>query len=193
VLTQAIAHESLQTMYQEARLTPTPEDDRLVQKIEQTQNAIARAETEVARIREDARDVARKRGELESVRDRMRTSRYDRPNSQFEVKGPDVLTSVIGGILGGVLQSRELWDLLEKSHRKRRDRDDDDDDDRDDDDDDDDGGERGRGGPWGSSRSYPKFRFPSSSIPKIPGGFGRGGFRTGGGFKGGGFKTGGRF
>jgi hypothetical protein len=100
---------------------------------------------------------------------------------------------VIGGILGGVLQSRELWDLLEKSHRKRRDRDDDDDDDRDDDDDDDDGGERGRGGPWGSSRSYPKFRFPSSSIPKIPGGFGRGGFRTGGGFKGGGFKTGGRF
>jgi len=99
---------------------------------------------------------------------------------------------LIGGILGGVLQSRELWDLLEKSHRKRRDWDDDDDDDRDDDDDDD-GGERGRGGPWGSSRSHPKFRFPSSSIPKIPGGFGGGGFRTGGGFKGGGFKTGGRF
>ena len=193
VLTQAIAHESLQTMCQEARQTPTPEDDRLVQKIEQTQNAIARAETEVARIREEARDVARKRGELESVRDRMRSSRYDRPNSQFEVNGPDVLSGVIGGILGGVLQSRELWDLLERSHRKRRDLDDDDDDDRDDDDDDDDGGERGRGGPWGSSRSHPKFRFPSSSIPKFPGGFGGGGFRTGGGFKGGGFKTGGRF
>lgn len=192
VLTQAIAQENLQTMYQEARQTATPEDDRLVQKIEQTQGAIARAESEVARIREEARDVARKRGELESVRDRMRSSRYDRPNSQFEINGPDVLSGVIGGILGGVLQSRELWDLLEKSHRKRRDWDDDDDDDRDDDDDDD-GGERGGRGPWGSSRSHPKFRFPSSSVPKFPGGFGGGGFRTGGGFKGGGFRTGGRF
>ena len=59
VLTQAIAQENLQTMYQEARQTATPEDDRLVQKIEQTQGAIARAESEVARIREEARDVAR--------------------------------------------------------------------------------------------------------------------------------------
>lgn len=193
VLSQAIAQESLQTMYQEARQTSTPDDDRLVQKIEETQNSIARAETEVAKIREEAREAARRRGELEGVRDRMRSSRYDRPNSQFEVNGPDVLGGVIGGILGGVLQSRELWDLLEKSHRKRRDWDDDDDDRDDDDDDGGEGGEGGERGPWGSKRSHPKFRFPSSSVPKFPGGFGGGGFRTGGGFKGGGFRTGGKF
>ena len=190
VLSQAIAQESLQTMYQEALATRTPDDDRLVQKIEETQKAISRAEAEVATIREEARETARRRGELESVRDRMRSSRYDRPNSQFEINGPDVLGGLIGGILGGVLQSKELWDLLENSHRKRRDWDDDDDDDRDDDDD---GGEGGESGPWGSKRSHPKFRFPSSSVPKFPGGFGGGGFRTGGGFKGGGFRTGGKF
>jgi hypothetical protein len=194
VLTQALSQESLQTMYQEARQTATPEDDRLVQKIELTQTAIARAEADVARIRDEAREVARRRGELESVRDRMRSRRYDRHNSQFELDGGDVLGGLIGGILGGVLQSRDLWEALEKAHRKRRDWDYDwdyGDDDRDDDDDDDDDDKRGR--PWGSKRHHPKFRFPSSSVPRMPKGFGGGGFKTGGGFKGGGFKTGGRF
>lgn len=192
VLTQAIAQESLQTMYQEARQTSTAEDDRLVQQIEQTRNAIAKAEAEVAKIRDEARDVAKRRSELETVRDQMRSNRYDRPNSQFEVNGPDVLGSIIGGIIGGAIQSGVLWEVLRNSHR-RRDWDDDDDDR---DDDDDDGGERG---PWGS-RDRPRFRFPSSSVPKFPGGFGGrsggfggGGFRTGGGFKGGGFRTGGKF
>lgn len=190
VLTQALSQESLQTMYQEARQTATPEDDRLVQKIELTQTAIARAEADVAKIRDEAREVARRRSELENVRDRMRSSRYDRHNSQFELDGGDVLGGLIGGILGGVLQSRDLWEALEKAHRKRRDWDDDDDDDDDHDDDDRFGGD---GGPWGSKRHHPKFRFPSSSVPRFPKGFGGGGFKTGGGFKGGGFRTGGRF
>jgi hypothetical protein len=178
-------------MYQEARQTATPEDDRLVQKIELTQTAIARAEADLAQIRAEAREVGRRRGELENVRDRMRSRRYDRHNSQFELDGGDVLGGLIGGILGGVLQSRDLWDVLEKSHRKRREWDyDDDDSDDDDDDDDRSGDERG---PWGSKRGYPKFRFPTSSVPRFPKGFGGGGFRSGGGFKGGGFKTGGRF
>lgn len=188
VLTQALAQENLQTMYQEARQTPTPEDDRLVQKIELTQTAIARAEADVAKIREEARETARRRGELENVRDQMRSRRYDRHNSQFELDGGDVLGGLIGGILGGVLQSRDLWEALEKAHRKRRDWDYGDDDD----DDDDDSSDR-HGGPWGSKRHHPKFRFPSSSVPRMPKGFGGGGFKTGGGFKGGGFKTGGRF
>lgn len=191
VLTQAIAQESLQTMYQEARQTPTAEDDRLVQRIETTRDAIAKAEAEVARIREEARETARRRGELETVRDRMRQRRYDRPNSQFEIDGGDVLAGLIGGILGGALQSRDLWDALEKAHRKRRDWDDDDDDDDDHDDDGDDPAGP-MTGPWGSRRHHPTFRFPSSSVPRFPSGMG-GGFRTGGGFKGGGFKTGGRF
>jgi hypothetical protein len=191
LITQALSQESLQTMYQEARQTATPEDDRLVQKIELTQTAIARAEADLAQIRAEAREVGRRRGELENVRDRMRSRRYDRHNSQFELDGGDVLGGLIGGILGGVLQSRDLWDVLEKSHRKRREWDyDDDDSDDDDDDDDRSGDERG---PWGSKRGYPKFRFPTSSVPRFPKGFGGGGFRSGGGFKGGGFKTGGRF
>ncbi|MFM9863462.1 MAG: hypothetical protein ACKVRO_07635, partial [Micropepsaceae bacterium] len=69
VLSQAIAREDLQTMYREARTTKTTDDDRLVQQIELTQNAIAKAEGEVTKIRDETREIARRRSELEGVRD----------------------------------------------------------------------------------------------------------------------------
>ena len=183
VLTQAIAREDLQTMYREARATHTPDDDRLVQQIEQTQKAIAKAEADVAQIRDEAREIARRRGELEGVRDNFRRKRYDAPRGQFEFDQNGAVGDLIGGIVKGAVQGAALWALFEHGYRKRRD-DDDDDDDRDDDD-----WFGGEGGER-SKRSGPRFRFPSSSMPKIGGG----GFKTGGGFRGGGgFKTGGRF
>lgn len=187
MLTQAIASEDLQTMYREARATSTADDDRLVQQIEQSQNAIAKAETEVTKIRDEVREIARRRSELEGVREKFRSKRYDRPSGQFEFDGNNAIGDLIGGIVRGSIQGALLWSLFEHGYRKRRDWDDDDDDDKDDDDD---GGERG---PWGKNRSAPRFRFPSSSFPKMGGSFGGGGFKTGGGFKGGGFRTGGKF
>lgn len=183
VLTQAIAREDIQTMVREARATHTPDDDRLVQQIERTQGAIAKAESELAQIRDEAREVARRRSELEGVRDNFRRKRYDGPSGQFEFDRGDAVGELIGGIVKGAVQGAALWALFEHGYRKRRDRDDDDDDDDRDDDDwfGGEGGERGK-------RSAPRFRFPSSTFPKMGGGF-----KTGGGMKGGGFKTGGRF
>lgn len=179
VLTQAIAREDLQTMYREARATNTPDDDRLVQQIELTQRAIAKAEADVEQIRNEAREVGRRRGELEGVRDNFRRKRYDNPGGQFEFDQSGAMGDLIGGIVRGAIQGAVLWQLFEKGYRKRRDDDDDDDDDRW-------GGEGGeRGAPWGT-RGGPRLRFPSSSFPKI-GGLG------GGGRSGGGFRTGGRF
>ncbi len=177
VLSQAIAREDVQTMYREARTTPTPDDDRIVQQIETNQGAIAKAEAEVAKIRDEAREIARRRGELEGVRDKVRDRRYDGPWGQFEFDRNDALGDLIGGIVRGAIQGAVLWNTFERGYRKRRDWDDDDDDDRD-------GGERGS---WGGSR--PRFRLPSSSFPKV-GGFKIGG---GGGRSGGGFRTGGKF
>jgi len=179
VLSQALALESLQSLYQSARQTATAEDDRLVQQIEQTKNAVAKADADVARIRDEARDVARRRSELESVRDQMRSNRYDRPGNQFDLNGPDVLGGLIGGIIGGAIQSGVMWELLRQAHRGR-DMDDVDDERND--------------GPWGR-RDRPRFRFPNSSFPRSGGGFGGGGFSSGGGFGGGGggFHTGGKF
>lgn len=183
VLTQALSRKDLQTMYREAQATRTPDDDRLVRQIEQTQTLIAKADAEVAKIRDEAREIARRRSELEGVRDNMRRKRYDGPWGQFEFDRGDAMGELISGIVRGAIQGAALWALFEHGYRRRRDWDDDDDDDDD---------RRDRGG------RGPRFRFPSSSFPKFPGGFKTGGFKTGGfktsgGFRAGGFKTGGRF
>ncbi len=173
VLSQSIAREDLQTMYREARTTKTTDDDRLVQQIELTQNAIAKAESEVAKIRDETREVARRRSELEGVRDKVRSANYDGPWGQFQINNNDMLADLIGGIVRGAVQGAVLWDVFQRGYSKRRDWDDDDDDDDD-----------RRSSPWGSGRS-PRFRLPSSGFPKIGGikiGGGRGGFRTGGRF-----------
>jgi hypothetical protein len=183
VLSQSIAREDLQTMYREARTTRTTDDDRLVQQIELTQNAIAKAEAEVGKIRDEAREIARRRSELEGVRDKVRAKNYDGPWGQFQVNNNDMLAELIGGIVRGAIQGAVLWDVFDRGYSKRRDWDDDDDD-RDDDDDDDDDRRSRRSTPWGSGKS-PSFRLPSSGFPKIGGiriGGGRGGFRTGGRF-----------
>jgi chromosome segregation ATPase len=169
VLSQAIAREDLQTMYREAQATRTPDDDRLVQQVEQTQKSIASADAEVAKIRDEAREVARRRGELEGVRDNFRRNRYDGPWGQFEF-GRGSMDDMIGGIVRGAIQGAVLWSLFERGYRRHNDWSD----------------QNWGGGPWGAGGT-PRFRLPSSSMPKI------GGFGTGGGFRGGGFKTGGRF
>ncbi len=168
VLSQAIASEDLQTMYREARTTRTTDDDRLVQQIELTQNAIAKAETEVAKIRDETREIARRRSELEGVRDKVRANNYDGPWGQFQLERNDALGDLIGGIVRGAIQGAVLWDVFNRGYSRRRDWNDDDDDDR------------GRRSPWDGG-----FRLPSSGFPKIGGikiGGGRGGFRTGGRF-----------
>jgi len=164
VLTQAISREDLQTMYREAQATRTADDDRLVQQIELTQKTIAKADADVAKIRDEAREIARRRSELEGVRDNFRRKQYDGPWGQFEVDRSDAVGDLIGGIVRGAIQGAVLWSLFERGYRRR----------------DWDGGFGGSAGP--------RFRLPSSSFPKMGGGF-----KTGGGFKGGGFKTGGRF
>jgi hypothetical protein len=172
VLSQAIAREDLQTMYREAQATRTPDDDRLVQQIEQTQKGIAKADAEVAKIRDEAREIARRRGELEGVRDNFRRNRYDGPWGQFEFDRGNSIDDMIGGIVRGAIQGAVLWSLFERGYRRRHDWS---------------GGDWSDmpSGGWGSSG--PRFRLPSSSMPKI------GGFRTGGGVKAGGFRTGGKF
>jgi hypothetical protein len=165
ILTQAIAREDLQTMYREARATTTPDDDHIVQQVERTQTAIAKADAEVSKIRDETREIARRRSELEGVRDNFRRNRYDDPYGQFEFDRNDAMGDLIGGIVRGAIQGAVLWSLFQRGYRKSD----------------------SNWGGFPSGGGTPRFRLPSSGMPKV------GGFKTGGGFKGGGFKTGGRF
>jgi len=164
VLAQAISREDIQTLYKDALATKTGDDDKLVQQIDEAQRAITKADAEVTRIRDETREIARRRGELEGVRDNFRSRQYDQPFGGFELDKGQVVGDVIGGIIRGAIQGAVLWSIFEGGYRRR-------------------GWDNGG---WPGS-SMPPMHLPSSSMPRM------GGFRTGSGFGGGGFRTSGRF
>ncbi|WP_206365482.1 hypothetical protein [Siculibacillus lacustris] len=167
---ETLAHQDLQTLYARAFATPTPDDEKIVRRIEELGNAVAKAEAEVAATRETIRATAAHRAELEDTRERFRTAGWDRPGVSF---GNDaVIGNLVGGVVGGLI-GNALWSVLASGVQTHRP-----------------SGDIFGGGPrlpggWGGS-----------SDGGSSGGFGGGGgFTTGGGFggDGGDSSTGGGF
>jgi chromosome segregation ATPase len=114
----ADAQDDIATLYGEARRTATPADEAIVRRIEAIDEKIARTETEIAGLRRSAQELARRRMEVESARDRFRKAGYDHPHTTF---GNDSeLSQVLQQILKGVIQSGLLWDLLRRGYGYRR-------------------------------------------------------------------------
>jgi hypothetical protein len=178
----ADARDDLRTLYAEARRTATPKDEAIVRGIEDLDARIAATDREVAELRQQARAIATRRGEVERARDEFRKHGYDNPYGGFS--NGQVIADVIAGVLAGVLHSGRLKDVLRDGYRERRPRSDPD------------FGRRGTGlpmpgtggwDPWGgggSSGGGSGGPWGAPSLPDIGGGAGGGndGFRTGGTF-----------
>lgn len=106
----SLAGTDLKTLYADAFATPTPEDEKIVRRIEEISKGLDKAEHEIATTRAAIREVARRRGDLEETRERFRRSGYDRPGVSFN--NENMIGSVIGGIIGGVISSPELWRVI---------------------------------------------------------------------------------
>ena len=108
----ADAQDYFETLVTEARRTSTSADDAIVRRIGELNDRLGRLDTEVAELRKSARTIAERRVEVERARDRFRKSGYDHPDATF---GNDLdLDRILGQILGGVVTSGVLWDLLRK-------------------------------------------------------------------------------
>ncbi len=166
---ESLGHQDLQTLYARAYQTPTPDDEKIVRRIEEIGNAIARADAEVARLRTTIRDTAEHRNELEVNRDRFRREGWDRPGVSFG--NESAIGNIVGGVVGSLI-GNVLWSALTSGVQLRH------------------GWRREEGG-FGGSLHLPGDGDGSS------GGFGGdgGGFSTGGGFggDGGDNSTGGGF
>jgi chromosome segregation ATPase len=112
------SQDDLATLYREARRTATPADEAIVRKLEETDERIAKADAEVASLRRSAQDLARRRMEVERVRDRFRDAGYDHPHTTFGNDGE--LARVLQHILKGAVQSGLLWELLRRGYGFRR-------------------------------------------------------------------------
>ncbi|MPZ56163.1 MAG: hypothetical protein GEU91_06600 [Rhizobiales bacterium] len=117
LLSQALAQEDLRQLYQEALRTPTKADEQAIISISKMREELPKADGEVAQIRTQIRDMARRRTELEGGRDRARNIGYDDPRGTFG-SGQDVLGQVIGGILSGTLGGGALDRVLRDNYRR---------------------------------------------------------------------------
>lgn len=115
LVAEGLARDDLRQLYEEARRTPTPADDELINAITTARASYEKADGEVARIRASIRDMANRRWELEGTRDRARRQGYEDPRGTFGDNN-EVL-DVIGTILGGVLRSGILDRALSDNHR----------------------------------------------------------------------------
>jgi chromosome segregation ATPase len=107
VLAEGLGREDLQKLYQEAVRTPTKADDQAIASIAGARQALQKIDSEVARIRSEMREMARRRSELEGARDRARQQGYDDPRGTLG-GGGQVLGQIIGGILQGAMRGAVL-------------------------------------------------------------------------------------
>ena len=117
-ISSADSKDDLAQLYGEARRTPTSADDAIVRRLESIDGNVAKADAEVASLRRAAQDLARRRTEVQDVRDRFRGAGYDHPNATFGNDG--AIADVLGRVLEGAANSGVLWDLLRGGYRYRQ-------------------------------------------------------------------------
>jgi hypothetical protein len=116
-IASADAKDQVATLYLEARRTPTAADDAIVKRLERFEQQIPKADSEVAELRRTAQDLAKRRIEIERVRDRFRGAGYDHPHGTF---GNDTaIADALGRMLGGSIGGQVLWEILQGGYSTR--------------------------------------------------------------------------
>ncbi|MBN9671356.1 hypothetical protein [Roseibium aggregatum] len=156
--------------------TPSPEDEKIIQRIQDFKERVEQVAREIRQDRELQRDIGRRRAELADVIKRFRSKGYGSWDSTFS---DDNLTTVLlSELLKGAITGADYWARAERSHRRRK--------------------PRGRRVAFPQGTGLPKSMggfggFGGPTGRKSGGSFGGGGFKSGGSFGGGGFKTGDSF
>ncbi|WP_342360681.1 hypothetical protein [Terrarubrum flagellatum] len=109
-LTEALTREDLQELYDKAARTPAKADDRAVAAIAAARSDRQKANDEAARIREQIRQAASRRADLEGARDRARRQGYDSPMGTLNDNVD--LGQILGGILSGAVRGGALDDIF---------------------------------------------------------------------------------
>jgi hypothetical protein len=117
ILAEADSREDVRELYADASCTRTKDDDKAVRQIEGIEQKLAKAEGQIDQIRAEARDLARRRADIERERDNFRNRGYDNPYGGFKNEG--MLGSILGGLLQGAVQGAILRDALKDGYRQR--------------------------------------------------------------------------
>ncbi len=115
VIRQRLRHYGAEDLYALSQRTDTAEDDRLSLQLGELKNKEADLEEEITRNRRayDAKLQALR--EIEALRHRFKSSRYDDIRSGFD--NNVAMGSVLGEILGGVLNNAGAWERMSRHQR----------------------------------------------------------------------------
>lgn len=177
-LSLSLKSDDLRDLWRDALATPSPDDEKIITRIEDALERKEDLSREMRQDRELQRDISRRRAELAGVVQKFRRSGYDNWDSTFS---DNTLTTVLlGELIKGAITGADYWARARKSHKRRKPR----------------GGrvgfEHGSGLPKSMGGGL-GWEFGDKGHSPRPGGFGGGGFGSGGSFGGGGFKTGDTF
>jgi hypothetical protein len=116
-IASADAKDQIAALYLEARRTATPADDAIVRKVEAIDGQLGKTEAQLAELRRTAQDLAKRRVEIERVRDRFRGAGYDHPHGTF---GNDRdIADALGRTMAGTIAGQILWQVLQGGYGTR--------------------------------------------------------------------------
>ncbi|WP_292533599.1 hypothetical protein [Methylocystis sp.] len=110
------SRDEIVTLYREAARTTTDEDRAIVVKIDQLTLAIGKADGEVARTRQQIRELAARRAELQGAYAEFRRRHYDYPGTTFGNEA--TINDVLGGILDGMVGGAVLGQVLQQGYQR---------------------------------------------------------------------------
>ncbi len=161
LIVAALKRDDLRQLKRQAMRTPVPEDDTVVDRIEDIEIEITAVKAAVDEQKTQQAEQRKRMAEIERVRREYRQK--GQQNDAWDFGDAGMLTMMLAQVLGGALSGDGLSDQMNRRRVPRR-----------------------RGGFGGGGMRMP--RFPSGlggggRGPRMPrGGSGGGGFRTGGGF-----------
>lgn len=117
LLSDGLSRESIRELYRDAISTAGAADDEAVASITAARQALEKVDAEVAQIRTEIRELARRRTELEEARNRARRQGYDNPRGSFGDAGGRILGEVLGQVLSGAARGAVLDGIFRDNYR----------------------------------------------------------------------------
>ncbi len=117
-LTQALDHQSLQSVHQYVRATHSPTDDMLVLELQSLEDKLDDVEGDLADIRTLHDRKLGKLKELEKVRRDFKNSRFDDVRSGFGNQA--LIANVLGQFIQGVVSGGDVWRVIKRNQRYRQ-------------------------------------------------------------------------
>ncbi len=106
-LSVSLQADDLKDLWRAALDTPSPEDEKIVQRIEDLKERIDQVTREIRQDRELQRDIGRRRAELADVIKRFRSSGYGSWESTFSDE--KLTTVLLGELVKGAITGAEYW------------------------------------------------------------------------------------